>query len=294
MTPEDAIRDRIAAELAAGRPPLGDLVASAAAEGRRRKRRTRYAAGAVSAVAVLAVAGAVVRLTPTGTATTSQGTGTGPTTTHPAPTSAPSPAPPTKPTAPTSSPSSPPSTTTTTEAGTKLTTTPIVKQVNPGTLRLDKGIYVNFTKDSMSWWEYEGGLTTQYNGSNTWGSDFVSIGAGDRLQDGFYVGDADVAAATVTINGTQHAATVVKVNGTHGWCGLYYLEPPGQSRMSSIQIDVFDATGKDVASSYSGLMTGPPPSSSSPDKARTPPITNIPLGTPFPGVTPTPPPYTKH
>ncbi|MEY9908267.1 hypothetical protein ABIA35_004500 [Catenulispora sp. MAP12-49] len=281
MTPEDSMRDRISAELEAGRPPLGDLVGLAVAEGRRKKRRTRLGAGALSAVGVLAVAGAVAQLGSASPATTQNAAA------HPAattPTRSPSPAAP-RSSAPTTPPTTSP-TTPTAPATTPLPVAAIVKNVNPGTFSLEKGIYLNYTTSAMSYWEYEGGLTVQYNGSNTWGSDFVTMGATDRLFTGFYVGDKDVAAASMTIDGKQIAATVVKVNGAQGWCGIYYLRPKGATSYERFQIDVYDASGKIIATSYTGLSDGPPPTHSSGEpENRTLPVTNIPTDTPFPGVT---------
>jgi hypothetical protein len=283
MTPEDSMRDRISAELEARRPPLGDLVGQAVAEGRRKKRRTRLGAGALSAAGVLAVAGAVTQFALASPATT-QNAGTHTAVTTPKNTTPPLVAPPSS------------ATTTTTPPTTAPTTTPlpvsaIVKHVDPGTFSLEKGIYLNYTTSSMSYWEYEGGLTTQYHGSNTWGSDFVTLGASDRLFTGFYVGDKDVAAAAMTIDGKQIPATVVKVNGAHGWCGFYYLRPPGPTSYESFQIDVYDTSGKVIATAYIGLTNSPPPTHApAPPDNRTLPITSIPTDTPFPGATVTPPP----
>lgn len=279
MTPEDSMRDRISAELEAGRPPLGDLVGEALAEGRRKKRRTRLTASALSAIGVLAVAGAVTRFALASPSTT-QNTAAHPAATTPKNTVSP-------PVAPLSSASKTP----TAPSTTPLPVAAIVKNVGPGTFSLEKGIYLNFTTSAMSYWEYEGGLTTQYNGSNTWGSDFVTMGNTDRLFTGFYVGDKDVAAAAMTIDGKKIAATVVKVDGAHGWCGFYYLRPAGTTSFESFQIDVYDTTGKDIATGYTGVVTGPPPTHAPAEpENRTLPVINIPTDTPFPGATATPPP----
>jgi len=300
MIPEDSMRERITAELEATRPPLGDLVARSAAEGRRQKRRTRIGAGALSAVGVLAVAGAVARFAPSSSAPAHDvGSGSslgGRPGVHPTPTtpakalgktsggtsSSPTPTGPTGPTTPTS-PSSP--------TTTRLPVSSIVQHVDPGPVTLAKGFYLSYGTSSMSWWTYEGGLTMQYGGSNTWGSDFVSGGISDRLVTGMYVGDKDVVAAAMTVDGKVYPATVVKVNGSHGWCGLYVLRPSGTSSWNSFRIDVYDSSGALVATSFSGETTGPPPTSqpTAPPHGA-PPYTNIPLGTPFPGATSVPPP----
>ncbi|MEY9863340.1 hypothetical protein ABH935_008990 [Catenulispora sp. GAS73] len=307
MNPEDSMRDRITAELETTRPPLGDLVARSVAEARRKRRRARIGAGAVSAVGVLAVAGAVAQFAPSSAATahdTGSGSGAAPgvhptatTPTKPSPTaprgtsSSPKTADstdPTDPTAPTA-PTSPSSATTT-----KLPVSSIVQHVNPGPVTLAKGFYLSYSTSSMSWWTYEGGLTMQYNGSNTWGSDFVGGGISDRLVTGMYVGDKDIAAASMTVDGTVYPATVVKVNGSQGWCGLYVLRPAGVTTWNTFRINVYDTSGALVATSFSGEITGTPPSSLPTSQPTghpngTLPYTNIPLGAPFPGATIVPP-----
>ncbi|MEZ0112896.1 hypothetical protein ABH920_006920 [Catenulispora sp. EB89] len=303
MIPEDSMRERITAELEATRPPLGDLVARSAAEGRRQKRRTRIGAGALSAVGVLAVAGAVARFAPSSPAPahdvgsgSSSGAAPGvhPTATTPTKalgktsggtSSSPEPTTPTAPTTPTT-PTSPSSPTTT-----RLPVSSIVQHVDPGPVTLAKGFYLSYGTSSMSWWTYEGGLTMQYGGSNTWGSDFVGGGISDRLVTGMYVGDKDIVAAAMTVDGKVYPATVVKVNGSHGWCGLYVLRPSGTTSWNTFRIDVYDSSGALVATSFSGDTTGPPPTSqpTAPPHGA-PPYTDIPLGTPFPGATSVPPP----
>ncbi|WP_194918141.1 hypothetical protein [Catenulispora rubra] len=60
---------------------------------------------------------------------------------------------------------------------------------------------------------------------------------------------------------------------------------------NTFQIDVYDSSGAMVATTFSGEITGPPPTSQSTGKPHgTLPYTNIPLGTPFPGATMVPPP----
>jgi hypothetical protein len=288
MIPENSMRDRITAELETKRPPLGDLVARSVAEGRRKKKRTRIGTGALSAVGVLAVAGAVAQFAPSSTATAHEaGSGSGP-----APGAHPTPTTPAKTSGGTSSspktaaPSSSPSSATTT----RLPVSSIVQHVDPGSVTLDKGFYLDYTTSSMSWWTYEGGLTMQYSGSDTWG-DFVGGGISDRLVTGMYVGDKDIVAAGMTVDGKLYPATVVKVNGTHGWCGLYVLRPAGVTSWNTFRIDVYDSSGTLVATSFSGEITGPPPTGNpTGHPAGTPPYTNIPLGTPFPGATLVPPP----
>ena len=280
MPPEDLIHERFSAELDARRPPLGDLVAQALSEGRRRKRRARIGAGAMSAAGVLAIAAAVTQLPGSATAHRVDA-GSSPTSprlaaTTPAPSSA-------------SSSATTPAPSPTTTTSSRLPST--VKHVDPGTVTLEKGFYLNYTTSSMSWWEYEGGLTVQYKGSNTWGSDFATLSQGDRLVTGFYVGDKDVETAAFTIDGKRHPAVVVKVNGANGWCGVYYLRPPGQTGWNSITLDVYDAGGNVIASSSIGEV-GPPPTSPSAWKGtdRILPVESIPINSPFPGATPTAPP----
>lgn len=301
MIPEDSMRDRITAELETTRPPLGDLVARSAAEGQRKKRRTRIGTGALSAVGVLAVAGAVAQFAPSSAATAHDaGSGSGaargahPTATTPARTpaktsggtsSSPETTTSTSPTSP-ASPTSPSSPTTT-----RLPVSSIVQHVDPGPVTLAKGFYLSYTTSSMSWWTYEGGMTMQYGGSNTWGSDFVGGGISDRLVTGMYVGDKDIVAASMTVDGKVYPATVVKVNGSHGWCGLYVLRPAGVTSWNTFQINVYDSSGALVATTSSGGITGPPPTGQSTGQPHgTPPYTNIPLGAPFPGATLVPPP----
>jgi hypothetical protein len=282
MTSEE-MRERIAAELEAGRPPLGDLVGQAVAEGRRKQRRVRLGAIAVSTDGVLAVACADAQFAPafSKTAVTAGG-GTG----SPTHSAAKPPAITASATAPTSTPHPSEPTTPTSAASTPLSFSPIVKHVDPATIPLDKGYYLNFATDSMSWWAYEGGLTVQYNGKNTWGSDFVSMGGdGGRLVSGMYVGDKDIAAAAVTIDGKQYPATVVKVNGAHGWCGVYLLRPPGQTSWNSILVDVYDSTGTVVATTGVGINLPPDPKPTGLTGPRTLPMTNIPINTPFAGAT---------
>ena len=293
MNPEDSMRDRITAELETTRPPLGDLVARSVAEARRKKRRTRIGTGALSVAGVLAVAGAVAQFAPSSTATAHDTGSEAAPGVHPTATTPPKTLPKTTaPTAPTTltTPTTPSSATTT-----KLPVSSIVQHVNPGPVTLTKGFYLSYSTTSMSWWTYEGGLTMQYSGSNTWGSDFVGGGISDRLVTGMYVGDKDIAAASMTIDGKVYPATVVKVNGSQGWCGLYVLRPAGETTWNTFRINVYDTSGTLVATSFSGEITGTPPTgrptghpTNQPD--ATPPYTNIPLGTPFPGATMVPPP----
>ena len=263
MTSEDSMRDRISAELDAQRPPLGDLVGQAVVEGRRRKRRARLGVYTMSAAGVLVVASAVVQFAPS----TSRG----------APPSA---------GAATLSPRPAVSTPTADATRPTVTVAPVVKQVAPGTIMLEQGIYLNYTTDSMSWWQYHGGLTSRYNGTNTWNSDFVAFSSTGRLITGFYVGGDDVAAATVTVDGEQYSAVVTKVTGSRGWCGLYYLRPPGAPLWHTARIDVYDSSGRILATSSAGGFAPPATAHPShPAHTGNPPVTAVPIDTPFPGAT---------
>jgi len=269
------MRDRISAELEGQRPPLGDFVGQAVVQGRRRKRRARLGASALSAVGVLAVVGAVAEFAP-GSSTPAQSVSTAAGSAHSSQSAA-------NPATITSVATSAPATIATSTAP-ALKVSPIVQHVAPGTATMGKGLYFNYTTDSMSWWQYKGGLTTQYNGTNTWGSGFVSMGGSDDLVTGFYVGDKEAAAAVVTIDGKQYPAVLVKVNGAHGWSGMYYQPPSGLTASAkSVEIDVYDSDGKALATSRVGEAGSKPPPTHSQSSSKTLPVTIIPINTPFPG-----------
>lgn len=138
-------------------------------------------------------------------------------------------------------------------------TTPIstMRVVAPGTVDIGSGAKLALTTDSVTLLDPGGSVGPDYTDTGNQASESLNLMSSGPALASIYVGTHIVASATVTVAGEVYPSTTLTLAGHPGWCVTYAVLPPGTEASAAV-VAVFDASGRQLASTLPLSATGQP------------------------------------